>query len=73
MSLDQIPKILDVKELSARLRVGVATLNRWRCTGEGPAFIKLGHRVGYTVDDINSWLEGERRTFTSSRKKGGDL
>lgn len=34
-------------ELAARWNISHRTLERWRWTGEGPKFIKLGGRVIY--------------------------
>lgn len=55
-----------VSDLSLVLRphdaarvLGVArqTLARWRCEGQGPAFVKLGARlVGYRRTDLDAWL-----------------
>ncbi|HBS49287.1 MAG TPA: DNA-binding protein, partial [Rhodobacteraceae bacterium] len=35
------------------------TLERWRWTGEGPKFIKLGGRVIYRFEDVEAF-EAER-------------
>jgi predicted DNA-binding transcriptional regulator AlpA len=50
------------------LGVSLPTLARWRGQGIGPAFIKIGHKVGYLDTDIEAWLESQRRTFT---RQGG--
>ena len=36
------------------------TLAKWRHFGRGPAFVKLGSRVGYRGGDLNRWLEARR-------------
>ena len=33
-----------------------STLSHWRSEGRGPAFIKLGHNVGYSGKALNDWL-----------------
>ena len=33
-----------------------STLAHWRSEGRGPAFIKIGWRVGYRGADLNNWL-----------------
>jgi len=43
---------LSQKELAARWGISHRTLERWRQTGEGPAFLKLGGRVVYRLEDI---------------------
>lgn len=40
------------KELSRRWAISHRTLERWRWTGEGPSFMKLGGRVIYRLEDI---------------------
>jgi hypothetical protein len=46
---------------------GVSTsfLNKLRCVGGGPIFIKMGRRVVYSTDDLDDWLTARRRTSTS--------
>ena len=39
-------------ELAARLNISPRTLERWRWTGEGPDYLKLGGRVIYRLEDI---------------------
>ena len=40
------------KELARRWAISHRTLARWRWTGEGPSFMKLGGRVIYRLEDI---------------------
>ena len=40
------------RELALRWAVSPRTLERWRWSGEGPQFLKLGHRVVYRLEDI---------------------
>ena len=58
---------LVVGEARAAELLGVSprTLQKWRVTGEGPAFIKLGKRVGYTRADLDAHVERSRRASTS--------
>ncbi|MYC27957.1 MAG: MerR family transcriptional regulator [Nitrospira sp. SB0662_bin_26] len=37
-----------------------STLAKWRTTGEGPDFVRLGKRIGYSGRSLNEWIE--RRT-----------
>jgi len=48
-------KHLNQVELSRRLGVSCRTLERWRWTGVGPKFIKVGGRVKYRLSDIESY------------------
>jgi predicted DNA-binding transcriptional regulator AlpA len=45
------------------------TLERWRTTGEGPAFIKIGHRVGYRPSAAEAWLDEQTKTHTHEPSK----
>lgn len=63
----QAPTVLNTESAAARLGVAGQTLRRWRCTGDGPPFLKLGSdkrnaRVVYLVKDLDAWLEAQRRT-----------
>lgn len=42
--------------------IGLAssTLKKWRCTGDGPSYVRLGTRVVYLVADLDDWLYAHR-------------
>jgi len=42
-----------------------ATLNKWRCHGEGPPFIKVGRLVRYRLVDLDAFLMNRLRHSTS--------
>jgi predicted DNA-binding transcriptional regulator AlpA len=44
-------------------------LNKLRCTGGGPRYVKLGRRVVYTKPDLDSWTEEHRRSSTSDQER----
>ena len=51
-------------DASRRLGVSRRTLARWRSTGGGPAFVRLGaRRIGYRAADIEGWAAA--RTYSS--------
>lgn len=50
------------------LGVEVATLRRWRWSGGGPAFIKLGNAVRYDPRDLAAFIEAGRRRSTSETR-----
>lgn len=52
------------EQTSEKLGVSLPTLARWRTEGNGPAYVKLGHRVAYLDADLASWIVAQRRTFT---------
>lgn len=39
-------------------------LARWRVSGRGPAFKKIGHRVRYARTDLDAWLADQTRWRT---------
>ena len=47
------------------LDVKVATLRRWRWSGDGPPFIKLNGAVRYRRSDLEAHIQAQRRTSTS--------
>ena len=55
---------LNQVELAARWKISPRTLERWRWTGEGPAFIKIGGRVVYAIADLQAWADRGARTST---------
>lgn len=42
-------------ELSRRWRISRFTLERWRCRGRGPRFLKIGGRVLYRLEDVEAY------------------
>ena len=56
---------LNQKELSRRWGISHRTLERWRWLGEGPAFVKLGGRVAYRFEDIETYEQAHMRSSTS--------
>ena len=43
------------RDLAARWRISERTLERWRWLGIGVAYIKLGGRVVYRLEDIEAY------------------
>lgn len=58
-------------DLSDRWNISHRTLERWRWTGEGPPYIKLGGRVVYRLEDIEEYERAQIRANTASRAAGG--
>jgi hypothetical protein len=42
------------------------TLQRWRITGTGPNFVKIGHAVRYRQQDLEDWVARQCRSSTSA-------
>ena len=47
------------------LGLSASFLNKLRCAGGGPAYVKLGRRVLYPNAELDRWLEANRRKSTS--------
>lgn len=49
-------------DLAARWRISERTLERWRWLKTGPAYIKVGGRVVYALDDVEAYEVQQRKT-----------
>lgn len=57
-------------EAAKYIRTAAGWLEKARCRGDGPPFVRMGARkVGYFTADLDAWLEARRRTNTSDAKK----
>jgi hypothetical protein len=45
-------------------------LERWRFTGEGPQFIKIGGRVAYRLEDVEAYEAEQIRQATPGVRRG---
>lgn len=59
------PRFLRTKEAAEFLSLSARTLEKHRTYGTGPAFRKLGGRVVYAIDDLESWADRGAVTSTS--------
>lgn len=59
------PALLDVEGAAAFTGMSRSFLNKARCLGGGPRFLKLGRSVRYDPDDLREWLAAYRRASTS--------
>lgn len=48
-------------ELAERLSISRKTLQKWRSLGMGPAYLKLGSKVVYRVEDIEDYIKRSLR------------
>ena len=55
---------LTTKQAARLLGLSVSTLNKWRCYGTGPRFLKLGRAVRYRKMDLRSFLEARQASNT---------
>ncbi len=59
-------KHLNQIDLADRWNISHRTLERWRWTGEGPHFIKLGGRVLYRLQDVEAFEAEQLRSRTGA-------
>ena len=59
---------LSTREASAWLGLSPKTLERYRVSGEGPDFHKLGARVRYLLEDLEEWASARRWTSTTEER-----
>lgn len=57
--------IMNTEEAAQYVRLGKPTLERFRISGEGPLYAKLGGAVRYRRADLDAWLESRLTRSTS--------
>jgi hypothetical protein len=64
-------EIFDVEGASAYLggTVSTSTLNKMRVRGDGPQYVKVGHKVAYTKQNLDRYLAKRTQTSTSQNSK----
>jgi predicted DNA-binding transcriptional regulator AlpA len=60
-----MPTLLSQREAAQFLCLSERTLERWRVSGNGPKFCKLGRRVVYRSTDLEAWINAHVRQSTS--------
>ena len=72
-SVEALLKPVDVSKITG---LSISTLAKHRMTGDGPPFVKLGHRrVAYRRQAIDEWIAARERTITLGERRaqnGGD-
>lgn len=58
-------EILNTHEAADYVRLGKPTLERFRISGDGPLFCKLGGAVRYRRADLDEWLQSRLVRSTS--------
>ncbi len=60
-----IEALLTAKTLSERIAVTTGCLAKWRITGQGPTFVRIGRRIAYRPEAVNDWLASRTVNSTS--------
>jgi hypothetical protein len=58
--------LLNEAMLASRWRLSRRTLQRWRQLGLGPAYLRLGGRIAYSLDDVVAFEQAHRVASTIS-------
>jgi excisionase family DNA binding protein len=62
-AIDNLPVVFLTEKRAARLlSISHRTLQAWRRTGVGPAFVKMGRSVRYRQHDVLAWAERHRHS-----------
>ena len=59
-------KYLTTEEVAEMLRAPSETVRYWRHVGRGPTSFKVGRRVLYAVDDVETWLANARKAGSAA-------
>jgi len=65
MSIQRNDRTLTVHDAASYLGLSISTLNKLRCFGTGPIYLKLGRAVRYDPRDLDQWLSDHRVASTS--------
>jgi len=57
--------LMTVQQAAQYLGLAVSTLNKWRCHGGGPAFLKMGRAVRYKMESLDNYIDSSERQSTS--------
>lgn len=58
-------EFLNERQVADLICQSVRTIQKWRVTGYGPAFYKLGRSVRYRLSEVIAWAEERRKGHTS--------
>ena len=59
-------KYLTLSEVAEMLRMPVESVRYWRHIGKGPASFKLGRRVLYAVEDVETFVDAARKASAAA-------
>lgn len=60
---------LTTPQAAEYLGLAVSTLNKWRCWGGGPAYLKLGRAVRYRQEDLDAFMGHHKTTSTAEYER----
>jgi hypothetical protein len=64
MAADHDLELLTPDEAATILKGNKRTMEGWRVSGTGPAYVKIGHKVAYTRASLEAWCDQQTRRHT---------
>lgn len=61
--------VLSETQLADRWRVHPKTLQRWRCEGRGPKYLKVSKHISYPIKEVKAFEQASLRVSTSERAR----
>jgi phage terminase Nu1 subunit (DNA packaging protein) len=61
--------LVDTKEAAKLIGLAEQTMSLWRSQGRGPAFLRVGSRIRYHLDDLSNWLGQHRFRNTAQARQ----
>ena len=65
LHLPELNQMLTEQDAADVLCQSVRTLQKWRVTGFGPSYFKIGRSVRYRRQELTEWVESRRMAHTS--------
>ena len=65
--MELAPRLLRVKDAAIYCGFAKSTLDKMRCKGDGPRFIRRGKAVYYPVADLDEWIASLPRFSNTSQ------
>ncbi len=65
MNTSVVVPLISQSQLAHRWRLSLSTIERWRCEGKGPVYLKLRGQVRYRLEDVEAFEEKSTRNSTS--------
>lgn len=61
------PIHMATKDAAEYLGLSHRSLEKWRTTGTGPSYLKLGRKVLYDLASLEEWRQNQMRQKTTSK------
>jgi len=60
--------LLTAAEAAELFNISPKSLEKWRCVGGGPHFIRIGRLIRYRADDLADFIDRNVRVSTSDQR-----